>query len=292
MAKEARPKGKGRHRGDRPAARERGPRARRRAWCGVPRRQARAGRTTRGRHHRAAPCRDGYAALRNRRIASFHMDKHAIVRCSKDLPLLPRTGAADVRPPLPRGLPRGLARGVRDRHPRPRPPGHGRAADLLRVPGPLGPGDRPQVARRAPGLPAAPDPMLGGQRPKALARAGREPQGLSTPGILAAPRRAPAAAGASRRRRQEGKTGRMEWRPLPGVGELFPPVQWVGREGGEDVAWVTERGRWGDPGHGYRWQVATPYGAAFGVRRTPQDARRSAEDVLRVYGAPSSTAVA
>ena len=73
----------------------------------------------------------------------------------------------------------------------------------------------------------------------------------------------------------------MDWRPLPDTAAPVAPVQWVGREAGEDVAWIVEWRRWGDPGH--QWQVATPYGTAFGRRRTLQEAQRSADNVLRLY---------
>lgn len=81
----------------------------------------------------------------------------------------------------------------------------------------------------------------------------------------------------------------MDWRPLPENVELCPPAQWVGREDGEDVAWVTEWRQWGD--HGHRWLVATPYGTATGLRPTLAEAQSSAESVLRAYlGAEQGTA--
>jgi hypothetical protein len=73
----------------------------------------------------------------------------------------------------------------------------------------------------------------------------------------------------------------MEWRPLPESTTLCSPVQWVGRDGGEDVAWIIEWRHWGDGGH--RWMVATPHGTAFGLRPTLEEAQRSVESVLRVY---------
>jgi hypothetical protein len=62
-------------------------------------------------------------------------------------------------------------------------------------------------------------------------------------------------------------------------------VQWVGREGGEDVAWISEWRRGGDQAH--QWQVATPHGRASGLSPTLQEAQRSAEAVLCVYVAPA-----
>lgn len=75
----------------------------------------------------------------------------------------------------------------------------------------------------------------------------------------------------------------VKWRSLPDSAQ--PPVQWVGRKGGEDVAWVVQWRRWGDPLH--QWQVATAHGTASGLSATLQQAQRSAEAVLRVYGAGS-----
>lgn len=74
----------------------------------------------------------------------------------------------------------------------------------------------------------------------------------------------------------------MEWRPQPETAEPFTAVQWIGREDGEDVAWIAAWRSWCDQDR--QWQVATRYGTASGQRRTLQEAQRSAEDVVRVYG--------
>ena len=74
----------------------------------------------------------------------------------------------------------------------------------------------------------------------------------------------------------------MDWRPLPPPSVVTRPIQWVGHENGEDVAWITEGGRhWGEAGH--RWTVATRHGTAFGWRRTLEDAIRTAEQVLHEH---------
>ena len=80
----------------------------------------------------------------------------------------------------------------------------------------------------------------------------------------------------------------MQWRPLPADGLLSRPVQWVGHENGEDVAWITQGRRWGEPG--YRWLVATPHGSAFGRCPALQGAQRLAEAILREHGAVPSAA--
>lgn len=74
----------------------------------------------------------------------------------------------------------------------------------------------------------------------------------------------------------------MEWRPLPPPPVADRPVQWVGYEGGRQIAWITEGRRWGESGH--RWLVATPHGTASGCRGTLEAAQRSAEAVLREHG--------
>jgi hypothetical protein len=73
----------------------------------------------------------------------------------------------------------------------------------------------------------------------------------------------------------------MEWRPLPDTAALADPVQWVGREQGEDVAWITQGRRRGEAGH--RWTVATPHGTAAGVCETLERAQRLSESVLREH---------
>jgi hypothetical protein len=83
---------------------------------------------------------------------------------------------------------------------------------------------------------------------------------------------------------QWGGDQSMEWRSLPEDAGLSSPVQWVGRENGEDVAWVIEWCHWGDQRH--RWTVATPHGSAYGLRHTLQEAQWSAEQVLLVYRTP------
>jgi hypothetical protein len=79
---------------------------------------------------------------------------------------------------------------------------------------------------------------------------------------------------------KEGETRFMKWRPLPETAEPLASAHWVGREGGEDVAWIVELRR-GDQAH--KWQVTTPHGIASGLSPTLQAAQQSAEAVLRVY---------
>jgi hypothetical protein len=79
----------------------------------------------------------------------------------------------------------------------------------------------------------------------------------------------------------------MEWCPLPETARPYPPTQWVGCENGEDVAWITEWRHWGDLR--LRWMVTTPNGTAFGLRQTFDEARRSAEGVWHLYGAPATS---
>jgi hypothetical protein len=71
------------------------------------------------------------------------------------------------------------------------------------------------------------------------------------------------------------RTGRMDWRPLPEASTTTDPVQWVGRDQGEDVAWITKGRRWGETGH--RWTVATPHGTAAGACVTPERAQQLSE---------------
>jgi hypothetical protein len=78
------------------------------------------------------------------------------------------------------------------------------------------------------------------------------------------------------------RIGSMRWRPLPANPGLTNPVQWVGCEQGEDVAWVTQGRRWGEPD--YRWTAATRYGTASGWRGTLKEAQQSAEAVLHEHG--------
>ncbi len=78
----------------------------------------------------------------------------------------------------------------------------------------------------------------------------------------------------------------MEWRPLPENARLGSPVQWIGRESDEDVAWIIEWSHWGDQRH--KWAVATPHSTAFGLRPTLEEAQRSAEQVLLAYGGSGS----
>jgi hypothetical protein len=74
----------------------------------------------------------------------------------------------------------------------------------------------------------------------------------------------------------------MEWHPLPEeAAASLAPVQWVGRAGGEDVAWISEWRHGG--GASCRWQVATPHGRAAGLCRTLAEAQRVAEEVRRVH---------
>jgi hypothetical protein len=63
----------------------------------------------------------------------------------------------------------------------------------------------------------------------------------------------------------------VEWRSLPEDASFCSPIQWVGRCGGEDVAWIIEWSHWGDRLH--RWSVATEH---------------SAEQVLQAYGSGCS----
>jgi hypothetical protein len=81
----------------------------------------------------------------------------------------------------------------------------------------------------------------------------------------------------------------MDWRPLPDTATSADPVQWVGRERGEDVAWITKGRRWGEAGH--RWTVATPHCTAAGACGTLERAQRLSESVLREHG-PSGDAAA
>lgn len=73
----------------------------------------------------------------------------------------------------------------------------------------------------------------------------------------------------------------MRWYPLPPPTVSNKPVQWVGYEDGQEVAWITQGKLWGEPGHG--WQVATPHGTAAGYRDTLEAAQRSVEAVLREH---------
>jgi hypothetical protein len=74
----------------------------------------------------------------------------------------------------------------------------------------------------------------------------------------------------------------VEWRSLPEDASFCSPVQWVGRCGGEDVAWIIEWSHWGDRLH--RWSVATEHRTAFGLRPSLEEAQQSAEQVLHAYG--------
>jgi hypothetical protein len=74
----------------------------------------------------------------------------------------------------------------------------------------------------------------------------------------------------------------MLWRPLPPRPVSEAPVQWVGYQDGQEIAWITEGRRWGERGH--RWLVATRHGTAAGCRSTLEDAQRRAEAVLQEHG--------
>ncbi|MFO1073891.1 MAG: hypothetical protein U1E17_14690 [Geminicoccaceae bacterium] len=73
----------------------------------------------------------------------------------------------------------------------------------------------------------------------------------------------------------------MEWCPLPRPPIAMQPVQWVGYEDGQEIAWITQGRLWGEPGHS--WLVATPHGTAAGCRSTLEAAQRSVEAVLREH---------
>jgi hypothetical protein len=74
----------------------------------------------------------------------------------------------------------------------------------------------------------------------------------------------------------------VEWHPLPEAAAPPAPVRWIGREGGEEVAWISEWRHWA--GGGCRWQVATPHGRAAGLCQTLPEAQRLIEEVRRAHG--------
>lgn len=82
----------------------------------------------------------------------------------------------------------------------------------------------------------------------------------------------------------------MDWRSLPDDATASEPVQWIGREQDEDVAWITQSHRWGQAGH--RWMVATPHGTAAGACGTLERAQQLSESILREHSPPEPAAPA